>query len=157
LEPDISDAAPDVGLGEIGAVKLLSRDQTRAGGDAVLAVGRPRARRPVAAAERGKLLLDPGDRVRRVPSSPLLLVRIEAQRRAKIGERLVELALALVDLAAGIECVEVLRIEPERLVDLGERALVVALPVVIHAEDIANAGMPRIEPKAFVQIRPRAI
>src|SRR5262249_54868401 len=85
LEPQVGDAAPDMSLAEIAASELLSRDKARAGGNAVLAIGRAGARRPVAAAERGELLLDPRDPFRRVPSSALLSVGIEAKRRAEIS------------------------------------------------------------------------
>ena len=144
-------------MGEIRTAQLLCRDQARADGNSVLAVGRSRARCPVGASDGGKLLLDARDRLRCLAPSNLLLVGIEAERHAEIGERLVVLALALIDLAPVAEGIQVLWVEPKRFVDLRQRALVIALLVVVVTKDVMDAGALRIEPESFIQVRQCAI
>jgi hypothetical protein len=154
LEPPVADGAPDVGLAEIGAAQLFCRDQARAGENSILAVRRRRASGPV---DGGELLFDARDPFRGIQSRPLPLVRIETERRTEVAERLVELALVLVNLTPGIEGIRVLLAEPERFVCFHQGAREITLLVVIVTKDIVDAGVSRIEPEAFIQIRQRAI
>ena len=108
-----ADTARDIGPGEVGVAELFRRDQARARGDAVLEVGRARQVAQSTPPSGSKLALDPPYTVVRLPPSPLLLVGIDAQRRAEIGERVVELALGLVDLSARGEGIEVSRRQPD--------------------------------------------
>ena len=152
-----ADTAPDIGLCEVGIAELFRRDQPRARGNAVLEVGGALAGCPVSAGGGEQLAFDPRDAVGGIPPSPLLLVRIEAQCRAEIGERVVELALGLVDLAARAESIKVSRRQPDGFVHLRKRAPVVPLLEVIVAEDVASAGVLRVDRKRLVQVGQRAV
>jgi hypothetical protein len=151
------DGPPDIGLGEVGLAELFCGDQAGACCDAVLEAGRALAGRPVRTGGGEKLAFHPCDAVGGIPAPALLLVGIETQCVAEIGERVVEFALGFVDVSARADRVEVSRRQPDRFVYLGERAPMVALLEVIIGEDVANARMLRIEGKCLVQISQRTI